>query len=78
VHLVVYRDPEDQVKFLQLNAVSARLLQLVDQSVATGRAHLTQVAEEMGVDVDQKFLAQGSELLIQLNQRSVIFVEKLN
>lgn len=71
-HLVVYRTVADEVKFLELNAVSARLLNLIETAPGTGRDHLTVVAGEMGIDADKQFVERGLSLLVDLAQRHII------
>lgn len=46
VYLLVYRNSEDKVKFIELNPVSARLLDLLNGGL-TGAQAATQIAEEL-------------------------------
>lgn len=47
-HLLVYRNKDDEVEFLELNPVSARLLDLLlDNSRPTGRTALEQIGAEL-------------------------------
>lgn len=71
--LVVYRDAQDEVRFLEINAVTARLLTLADQQPdATGADLLAQIAEELAhPDVDE-VLAAGAEILDQLRARGIV------
>ncbi|CRI65722.1 conserved hypothetical protein [Thiocapsa sp. KS1] len=54
-HLVAYRTPDDDIAFLEINAVTQRLLILLDEETSrTGRQALRRVAEELGhPDPDQ-------------------------
>ncbi len=72
IHLVVYRQPDDSVKFMQLNGVATRLLQLIERGGNNGRDCLGEIATEMTIDADQQFMERGTALLQQLQQRSVI------
>ena len=50
-YLVVYRDSEDQVQFIQLNAATARLLELVrDNETSSAGDLLATLAGELGMD----------------------------
>ena len=52
-YLAVYRDRADQVQFMELNAATARLLELHrDNTGATADSLVAQLAGEMGADVD--------------------------
>lgn len=71
-YLVVYRTRQDEVKFTEINAVTARLLALIEeQPQATGRAHLTQIAAELGAAVDE-IVAAGHAMLLGLRARDVV------
>ncbi|MEM9305385.1 MAG: putative DNA-binding domain-containing protein [Pseudomonadota bacterium] len=71
-HLVVYRTREDDVRFMELNAVSARLLQLVDADTgATGLQCIEQVATELGTTVDA-ITGAGRQVLEQLRSRDIL------
>ena len=52
VFLAVYRNREDEVKFLELNAATARLLELVRDNESAGCGELLNtLAAEMSLDV---------------------------
>lgn len=68
--LLVYRNRSDEVNFIEINAVTARLLQLASEEAATGEQLLTQIAAELpqvdknslrafGIELLQKFLDNG-------------------
>lgn len=46
-YLVVYRDRDDKVGFIELNPVSARLLNLIQMESASGQACLDQIVAEL-------------------------------
>lgn len=72
-HLVVYRDRLDEVRFLQINAVTQRLLQLLKENPAhTGLDVLNTIAEELAHPNTDSVIKAGQELLDDLRQRSVI------
>lgn len=65
--LMVYRNRDDRVQFMELNAVTARLLHIFDQNKSiTGRAALEQIALEIGHKDSAALLDFGSEILRQL------------
>jgi hypothetical protein len=72
-HLAVYRDREDQVRFLELNAVTYRLLQIIgEQPGLPGLAYLERIAAELGHGDAAPLLGHGTELLRDLARRGVI------
>lgn len=72
-HLVVYRDLADETRFLKLNAVTARLLQRLEEAPeATGRAHLEAIAAELGHPDPQTVIAGGAEILADLRRRDIL------
>jgi hypothetical protein len=72
-HLVVYRDRMDDVHFLQINAVTQRLLQLLKENPAlTGLDVLNTIAAELGHDDPETVIEAGRELLSDLRERNVI------
>ena len=73
-YLVVYRDRKDHVNFMELNAATARLLELVRDNIgATGSELLQQLAAELGMTQDS-MLSFGAEQLAQLVALSVVLV----
>jgi hypothetical protein len=73
-YLVVYRDREDTVRFMELNAATARLVELIrDNSTATAGELLVDLAVESGV-AEESMLAFGGEQLEQLIEQSVVLV----
>lgn len=71
--LCVYRDAEDQVKFMAVNPLTARLLELIqDKRGLSGRAVLRQVAGEMGLAFDQSLELAGHRTLQGLRERGIL------
>lgn len=64
--LLVYRDRQDEVGFMEINAVTARLLQLAQAEAATGRELLQQLASELPQADEGAVIAFGHELLDKL------------
>ncbi|NNG12311.1 MAG: DUF2063 domain-containing protein [Halobacteria archaeon] len=72
-HLVVYRDRADDVHFLEINAVTQRLLQLLKENPGhTGLDVLKTIAEELGSPDADGVINAGRQLLDDLRQRNVI------
>lgn len=73
-HLIVYRDREDNVGFLEANAVTQRLLQLIgdNQQNASGAELLTQLATELGYTDPKPLLAPGLDILTNLRHRDIL------
>lgn len=75
-YLVVYRDWADKVGFIELNAATARLLELVrDNNADTVRALLLGLADELGLPSEQ-IVAHGAEQMGQFAASGVIQVSK--
>jgi hypothetical protein len=72
-YLVAYRDLDDRNAYLQLNAVSARLLELLDgDDYDSGAAILHALAQELGKQGDAEFEVAGREMLESLRERHII------
>lgn len=72
VHLLVFRDVADEVRFIELNPVSTRLLGLLQPGKLTGRQALEQIAAEMQHPVPETVIQFGAELLEDLKKRDAI------
>ncbi|UHD16534.1 HvfC family RiPP maturation protein [Thiocapsa bogorovii] len=73
-HLVVYRTANDDIAFLEINAVTQRLLILLGEQTSpqTGRAALNRIAAELGHTAPDKIVAFGAELLEDLRTKGVV------
>lgn len=72
-HLVVYRDREDEIGFLAINPVTARLLTLLEEDTGlTGRAALERIAQELQHPNPQAVIDNGRQILEQLRQRDIL------
>jgi hypothetical protein len=72
-YLVVHRTRQDDVRFMEINAVTARLLQLIDeQPSSTGRALLLQIAGELSHPQPQTIVDAGREMLSTLRERDIV------
>ena len=78
-HLVVYRRRDDKVRFMSVNAVAARLLQLLDdQPERTGRIQLEQIASELNSADPGKVVAAGRQVLEDFRTREIVLGTALN
>jgi hypothetical protein len=78
-YLVVYRDRADKVGFLELNPVSARLLELVQQADGrSARILLCQIADELRHPDAGAVERGGAEILEDLRRRDVILGTRMN
>lgn len=72
-HLVVYRNRADQVKFMVLNPVSARLLKLIEQHPGrSGLDYLEQIAAELETAKTDKIIQHGLGILQDFRDRDVL------
>jgi hypothetical protein len=73
-YLVVYRDREDEVQFMELNAATARLVEVIrDNNTATAGELLAGLAGELDM-AEESMLAFGGEQLEQLLEQSVVVI----
>lgn len=70
--LLVYRNIEEQVRFIELNAVTFRLLILLSQSKCTSKQALTLISNEMHEDSHEKITQFGLQALEELKSQGVI------
>lgn len=72
-YLAVYRDREEQVRFLELNPASYRLLRLLEErGPCPAEACLRTIAGELGHANADALLSHGAELLRDLARRGII------
>lgn len=75
--LVVYRDRHERVRFMELNAVTARLVELTrENTTATGESLLRTLSGESGI-ATQIMLETGAEQLAGLIHSGVLAVLKV-
>lgn len=72
VNLLVFRDADDQVRFIELNALTARLLSLLQMQDLTGRQTLELIAEEIRHPDPEAMKEFGRAVLEGLRQQGVI------
>lgn len=72
-HLVVYRDHEDEIQFMEINAVTSRLLQLINEHPGkTGRQLLEQISQEMQHPKPGVVIQGGEETMRKLRSCGVL------
>jgi len=72
-YLVVYRNRQDEVGFIEINPVTKRLLELLDaDSAATGRQILAQIAGEMSHPQPEQVIRSGLGILENLRNRDIV------
>lgn len=71
-HLVVWRDRRDDVRFMEANAVTARLLELMRRRPAPGRVLLTRIARELRHPQPGVVVEQGAAILEDLRARDIV------
>jgi len=76
-YLVVYRDRNDSVEFMEVNPVTARLLQLLNEDEnISGRQSLEQITNELQVTDTNSIIQAGHDALLQLQQHGIIVGSK--
>jgi hypothetical protein len=73
IHYLVFRDETDQVKFLKLNIVSARLFEILttDASVS-GETALRNIAKELNHAQPDKVIGGGRDILEQWHSKGIV------
>ena len=72
VHLVVYRNASDEVGFLEINEVVARLIQLIDDRDGTLRDVLVELAREIRFADEDEFRNFALPIVRQLCELSIL------
>lgn len=72
VNLLVFRDVEDNVRFIELNAVTARLVGILQAEALTGRQALEKLAVEMAHPEPQTIIQFGGDILEDLRTQGAI------
>ncbi|OAM52575.1 DUF2063 domain-containing protein [Methylovorus sp. MM2] len=76
VYLLVFRDIEDTVRFIELNSVTARLVGILQEEQLTGQQALEKLANEMPHIEPQLIYTFGAELMQDLKLQDVILGSK--
>ena len=70
--LLVYRDVEFAVQFVELNPVTYRLIELLQQESTTGKQALTRIAGELSHPQPESVLQFGLEILQDFKTQGII------
>lgn len=71
-YLIIYRDREDRIHFMELNPVTARLLELIGAGHLTARDCLRQIATETGHPRPQVLIDAGMAILADMLRRGIL------
>lgn len=72
-YLVVNRNSDDEVNFIELNPVSAKLLELIQNSDnKTGQVLLQSIAEEINHPNPEAVIQGGLQILTEMHEKQVI------
>ncbi len=73
-YLAVFRKPDDELGFMELNPVTARLLQLIDENTAmkTGRGLLDLLAVELNYAEPKQLATHGEQAMHELHQSNIL------
>ncbi len=71
-YLLVFRDADDRIQFLESNAFTARLLTLLEPGILTGRAALAMIANESQHPTPDVLIRGGSATMQNLHARGAI------
>jgi hypothetical protein len=70
--LIVYRDRNLQIGFMESNLTSLRLLEIFETEQLSGRGAIVKLAEEIGYPQPDQLMEFGVELLNQFSRRDII------
>ena len=73
-YLSVYRNADDELGFMELNAVTARLLQLIDENIEqkSGRELILDLAREVNFADPNALVSHGAEAMQQMKKSEII------
>lgn len=72
-HLAVYRDRQDDVRFLEVNPVTQHLLSLLQENPdSNGLQLMQQIAEALQHPNPDSVIAAGHQVLLELRERNII------
>ena len=72
-YLIVNRNRQDQVRFMEINAVTARLMQLLEEDAESSGAELmTRIARELNHPQPGAVVEAGAEILRDLRERDIL------
>ncbi|MEQ9564057.1 MAG: putative DNA-binding domain-containing protein, partial [Woeseiaceae bacterium] len=73
VHLAIWRKPDDELGFMELNPLTARLVAMIDANDGhSGEELLLQLGKELGYADTRQFLQHGSAALDDLRRAGIV------
>lgn len=76
-YIIVYRNPQDEVKFLEMNPVTAHLVQLISEDTQrSGRQLLEAIADQLQHPEPEVVIQGGQQILQDLYARGIIIGAK--
>jgi len=76
-HLIVFRNRKDNVEFIEINPVTAKLLMLLEQQTSVARSVLAGIADELAHPQPETIIEFGHATLMDLHRRGVILGTKI-
>ena len=70
--LIIYRNTELQIGFMESNPVTLRLLDILETEQISGRATIVKLAAEIEHPELEKLLEFGADLLLTLKDQEII------
>ena len=72
-YIIVYRDRSDNIEFMEVNPVTARLIQLFNENDnLSGLKALEQIADELKSNDQEMIIQKGHEALQELQQHGIL------
>lgn len=71
-HLLVYRDTDDKVRFIELNPVSSQLIAVLLEGNRSGREACHAIAAKLGQAQPEAVVAHGAQMLAELRAAGAI------
>jgi hypothetical protein len=72
LNYLVYRGADEEVHFLQLNLISARLFELLRDEGCSGQTALETIIAELNHPNPEQVIAAGSKMLLQWREKSIL------
>jgi hypothetical protein len=78
-HLVVYRKSDDDLGFMELNPVTARLLEIIDTNeTKTGRELIIDLAEEISYQDPAALVQHGAAAMLEMRSVEILLGTRTN
>jgi hypothetical protein len=72
LHYLVYRGDDEDVHFLQLNVVSARLFELLRDEQCSGQTALETIVDELNHPDPEQVIGAGTQMLTQWRDKNIL------